>query len=246
MTLDLSEKHAAFQGDRHYWETARAAFVLNLLASLEEQTGTLLDVGCGDGYLVRRMAERFRGRHFLAVDSAFTPEQMTNLRTDRIEPATAIDFEHAGRCNAVTLFDVLEHIDDDDACLSSLYASLAPGGQAVFTVPAFQFLFGAHDRMLSHFRRYSHPELVAKLHRAGFDVTESGYFFASLLGPRLLLKCLGRDAAGAVGHGAVRPLWINALMGKILQLDAGVCRALARLGIKIPGLSVYALCQKPF
>ncbi|MGE4564300.1 MAG: trans-aconitate 2-methyltransferase [Victivallaceae bacterium] len=245
MKLDLSEKHAAFQGDRHYWERARAAFVLKLLDSLDESTGTLLDVGCGDGYLVRRMAERFPERHFFAVDSAFTPEQMTNLRTDRIEPATMIDFENPGRCNAATLFDVLEHIDDDDAFLSSLYAYLAPGGQAVFTVPAFQFLFGAHDRMLSHFRRYSHPELVAKLRRAGFEVTESGYFFSSLLGPRLLLKCLGRDAAGAVGHGAVRPLVMNALLDKILQLDAGICRALARLGIRIPGLSVYALCRKP-
>lgn len=244
--MDLSEKHAAFQGDRHYWETARAAFVLKLLDSLDERTGTLLDVGCGDGYLVRRMAERFPERHFLAVDSAFTPEQMAALRSDRIEPATAIDFEQSGRCNAATLFDVLEHIDDDEAFLAQLYAGLAPGAQAVFTVPAFQLLFGDHDRMLSHFRRYAHPGLVAKLRRADFEVTESGYFFASLLGPRLLLKFLGRDAAGAVGHGAVRPLWINALLGKMLQLDAGVCRALVKIGIKIPGLSVYAICRKPF
>ncbi len=240
--MDLSEKQSAFCGNRHYWETARSAFLLSLVG---DGVGTLLDVGCGDGYLVRLMEQRFPERRFIAADSAFTPESMELLRTSRIEPVTEIDFSPPGGYGAATLFDVLEHVEDDETFLQQLFSSLAPGAQAVFSVPAFQSLFSDHDRMLKHFRRYSRGDLTAKLRRAGFEVTESGYFFASLLGPRLLLKWLGRDAGGDVGRGAVKPLWLNSLLSGILRTDAACCRALARCGIRIPGLSVYAKCQKP-
>ena len=56
--------------------------------------------------------------------------------------------------DAIVATDILEHLDDDLAALEEFRRILKPGGQAVITVPAFQFLWSEHDVVLMHRRRY--------------------------------------------------------------------------------------------
>ena len=48
----------------------------------------------------------------------------------------------------VIMLDVIEHIEDDIACLHEARRVLRRGGMAVLTVPAHQFLFSSWDKLV--------------------------------------------------------------------------------------------------
>ena len=73
--------------------------------------------------------------------------------------------------------DVLEHLEQDRESLSALVRALKPGGIVLATVPAFPFLWSAHDEANLHFRRYERPQLRQLVTSAGFNVRELHYFF---------------------------------------------------------------------
>ena len=91
-----------------------------------------------------------------------------------------------GSIQTAGLFDVLEHIEDDEQFLRSLHDYLAPGGLLYITVPAFQLLWSAEDDHAGHFRRYTLPSLKDRLNRCGFSIEYGSYLF-SFLYPAILL-----------------------------------------------------------
>ena len=82
--------------------------------------------------------------------------------------------------DGVLMFDVLEHLPDDEAVLGHVHAALPQGGLLMLTVPAFQFLWSPWDDMEKHKRRYTRPDLTALLERTGFEVERATYFFMPL------------------------------------------------------------------
>jgi len=76
----------------------------------------------------------------------------------------------------LSLFDVLEHIDDDVGTLCFLREVLEPGGVLVLTVPAHPFLFDEMDRIAHHRRRYRRSELQDKLFIVGFRILCLSHF----------------------------------------------------------------------
>ena len=84
-------------------------------------------------------------------------------------------------------FDVLEHIDDDEAVLKNVHGALKPGGTLFITVPADMRLWSAMDIYAEHKRRYSMQELREKIGRNGFKVIKMSYF-VKLLYPFILLS----------------------------------------------------------
>ena len=60
----------------------------------------------------------------------------------------------------VVMTDVLEHLDRDEETLTVLRQRLKPGGWLLATVPAFPFLWSAHDATHRHQRRYVAGELL--------------------------------------------------------------------------------------
>ena len=71
--------------------------------------------------------------------------------------------------DAIVCFNVLEHIDDDEATLRRLRELLAPDGALLLLVPAHPTLFGPIDAAFGHYRRYGKQELRRKLRGAGFE-----------------------------------------------------------------------------
>ena len=242
--MDLSERATGFRGERHFWEAARAAFLRRLMRDYPAfPEGALLDFGCGDGYLLEGMMADFPKRSYTALDIAL--DDATAARMSRAGGARVVNRPEAVReseFQVVTMFDVLEHLEDDETELKRLGSALPEGALLFLSVPAFQCLFGEHDRALRHFRRYERRGLMELLQRNGFQVLESGYFFAVLPMVRVLLRLTGR--LDGIGSGAVRPIWLNRLLENWLRMDAGLCRWLARRGVILPGLSGYAVCVR--
>jgi hypothetical protein len=125
---------------------------------------------------------------------------------------------------------------------------LQANGVVLVTAPCFQFLFTNHDRALLHFRRYSLGRLETVLRRNGYEVLRSGYLFASLILPRFVSRLaeVVRTAGNKQpGIGAWRaPGFVTRSIELVFRSENWILIRLARIGIKIPGLSAWTLCRR--
>jgi hypothetical protein len=260
--MDLAESgaHTARIHDRHPWELARLEVAKHVLRDLHLQAGDLvLDVGCGDSFMVHEIARLYPAVTFCGIDTAlddnllgaFTRKlEIGNLQLFRtLEQATAAV---RGRQAAIVfLMDVIEHVQDDVAFLRDLQSSPLVGSETryIVSVPAFTSLFSSHDVFLGHYRRYSNRSLKRHLQRAGLEPQVLCYFFASLLLPRyvqaLIEKTLGTKSRQATQAATWRGHRIlQSAIATILEWDFYISRALYRHGgITVPGLSNLAVCK---
>ena len=106
------------------------------------------------------------------------------------------DLPFATECfDLIVLLDVLEHVDDDGASLSTLHRLVAPAGYLLITVPAFMFLWGRHDVEHHHKRRYVEDDLRRRVEQARLAVEHSTYFNSLLFPVAVAVRLLDRFLA---------------------------------------------------
>ncbi len=74
------------------------------------------------------------------------------------------------RFNLVAAFDIVEHVDDDDAALSELSRVAAPMATVLLSAPLHPSRWTKFDDLVGHRRRYEPAQLVTKLARHGLSV----------------------------------------------------------------------------
>jgi len=246
--MDLCEFKVENYGQpRHFWEQAKLCAITRLLDD-GGRWQQVLEIGCGDGAVLFALAKRYPRCRFWGVDNAFTPELLDFFtRQPDYPPNLELSAEIPGGTvfDALLLFDVLEHIDDDQAFLAQMLPLLRPGATVAVTVPAFQSLFSEHDRFLRHFRRYRKSQLTKLLQKAGLQTVNSGYLFSSLLPLRTLQKWTEkfRKKTGKVQLqkiGTLNPVW-----AMLLKLDVRFGLFVHQFNLNLPGLSCFAICKKP-
>jgi hypothetical protein len=247
--MDLSEMRAG-EFARHPWERARAAAIIDIIGRERRHLASILDYGCGDLFTGLEARSFFGANKLVAFDVNF-PEHRCGLRDVEGADVELIRVEESigtRRFELVLLCDVIEHVPDDVALLRSVAQRwLASTGLVLVTVPAFQSLFSNHDRALKHYRRYSGEDLRDVLARADLFPVADGYLFGSLLPARFLAKLrehLHGDASDAhgIGQWSGGELLTNGLT-RFLKLDNELLIAAARRGLKLPGLTAWALCK---
>lgn len=231
---------------RHPWETSRLKAVRRILVPYAREGLRVLDVGCGDGFIARNLFSGLDTKEITAVDIHLSDELMEELACLPDGVQYRRELPENGLYDLVLLLDILEHLEDDRGFLANLVAGhLAPGGKVLITVPAFQTLFSRHDAFLGHYRRYTLGELVGVARGGDLDIIGSGYLFFSLLLPKLILFRLltrGKETTG-VGQWR-RGTYVSTFVEKILDMDNRLLLAASRLGMNIPGLTGWVLCEK--
>lgn len=149
------------RGDDPY---ARAKYEIILGYFRGRSPMRILNAGCGSGelsFLLAAMGHVVTGidpsQEYVALAKKNCPQQLTS-RCD-FQVAGIENFIATAPFDCVMATDVLEHIADDRAAFKKLLGFLKPEGDIVITVPALSVLFGFHDRMLGHFRRYNKRSL---------------------------------------------------------------------------------------
>lgn len=259
--MDLVEagtRHVS-SGQRHPWEWARLAALESLMARHAPLRAgdVIIDVGCGDTFVAEQLAAQHPGIHIHAVDTAFTDDVLSALRArlpaGRISLHRSLDrlpeLPAAGAA-LVLLMDVLEHVPDDDEFLRGLAARsfVSSTTRVVITVPAYPALFSVHDRLLGHYRRYTGGRLARTIAAAGLSVVERGHFFASLV-PVRWLQSLRERIGIAVPRTSGLATWsrgptLTRSLTAWLAADARLSLRLGRIGMGVPGLSLFAICRK--
>jgi SAM-dependent methyltransferase len=213
----------------------------------------VLDIGCGDGYVARELFKNNRPQEITCVDTHLTREQIRELSMidDHIRYFNETPSDAERSCNLVLLLDVIEHIDDDLAFLRRIVGQVAAeNGYVLITVPAFPWLFSAHDAFLGHYRRYYLNDVIHMAESSGLLCLASGYLFASLLIPRSISLCFQRIFKSSPASQAGAGDWnFNEAITKPIELwlraDNFVCLQLRKIGIRVPGLTAWLLCMKP-
>jgi 2-polyprenyl-3-methyl-5-hydroxy-6-metoxy-1,4-benzoquinol methylase len=247
--VDLLERNTANPG-RHPWETARVEAIEALIRRLPVTPSSVLDAGCGDGFVVKNLQRSFGFVEAIAYDLHLTPSLVKELRFPGVHFVGTLAELGQHRVDVVLLLDVLEHVERPAELLGQVATDLlAAGGSIIVTVPAFQALFTQHDRDLRHSRRYARTEIAQVAVAAGLEVVEGGYLFASLLVPRAvraLWERLSRPAPRRGGIGNWRaPQQVTRAIHEVLCWDNRVCLAAQQRGLPFPGLSAWLICKRP-
>ncbi|MER8801854.1 class I SAM-dependent methyltransferase [Mesorhizobium sp. M0998] len=223
MEIDAYRQMAATE-DEHWWFCGRRAIAEAVIRSIGlPENARIVEIGAGTGGNIR-MLEQF---------GAVTAVEMSDLARRIAWEKTGRDFL-AGHlpdnipvapqsCDLVCLFDVLEHVAEDEASLAAIRQVLKPGGSVVLTVPAHQWLWSTHDVGLHHMRRYSRNLLRERIERAGFAIDRLSYTNAALFPVAALARLVDRLRKSALPAGhATPPKPLNAAMKAVFSAEGRI------------------------
>lgn len=202
----------------------------------------VLDVGCGTGILVKKMGIYARAE---GVDAHPEAIRLGRKRDISIKRGTILNLPYRQNSfDLVTCIDVLCHrsISDDTTALTELARVLKPGGHCIIRVPAFQFLYGNHDRYVHTKHRYTKSELKKLLTQSGMKVEFLSYMNAGLFIPSIVKKLseMLRSPSASSTVSSI-PSWLNFALYALLTPEVMMMTA----GIPLPfGIEVLAICKK--
>ncbi len=182
------ERHGGDHVARYRWAAAHL------------RDARVLDVGCGHGFGALLLAGSYRS--YLGVD--VDPPAIEWARRVVAPRAPGGQFElgpgfpMAGTFDAVTCFEVLEHVDDPADLLRDLARAVAPGGTIFLSTPNGSLSDGRPEWFMSpyHVAEYTAPQFAA-LVRASLPA--AGEFFAQRRFDRLdcLPQAIRRQLTGS-------------------------------------------------
>ena len=161
----------------------------------------LLDVGCGSGYRLRRMAEA--GWKVEGIDFDQQAVKMARSKGFEVRCGSLVEASYpADTFDVVSMYHVIEHVDNPLNVLRECIRILRPGGRLVLATPNIQSWghkrFGVAWRGLEpprHLHLFSSAALNALLASAGFAGTSLRFYIApSLLEGSLLGTTLSMAA----------------------------------------------------
>lgn len=165
---------------KHWWHRARRAIlqrVMNYYVFSGSPGKYILDVGSGTGANYEFLSQfgNVVGLEPSQQALKFCHERgFKNVIRGDITTCPLSVAEKTYDC--ITLFDVLEHIKDEDAALACLSKVIKQGGHLFITVPAFSFLWSPFDEFSHHQRRYTVNILKERIGQHGFRVVSISYF----------------------------------------------------------------------
>lgn len=230
--------------ETHWWFVGRRALFRRLIERhAPDRAARVLDVGTSTGTNLRLLV----AMGFATITGLdASPEAIRFCAEKGLPPVregdiTAMPFE-AGAFDLVLATDVVEHVDDDVRAVGEIARVLRPGGLALFTVPAFQSLWGLQDVVSHHKRRYRRAGFRRLVEGAGLDVVDQFYFNYLLFAPIWLARqLLPLVAPKAESETALNPPLLNAILLPIMHLDV----ATAPLIRPPAGVSYLVLARKP-
>ena len=227
----------------HWWYVARRRILADLIAREVKLPGDarILEIGCGTGHNFE-MLRAFGRLDAIEVDGearALASRRLGHAVGDAPLPALGGVPERA--YDLVCLLDVLEHVEEDEAALASIAGKLAPNGRLLVTVPAYPWMWSAHDAAHHHKRRYSKRALRRVVEAAGLEALKIGYFNALLFPLAAAARLAGRVAGKTESDDTLPPAPVNALFRGVFGLERHL---VGRVPLPF-GVSLFALLGSP-
>lgn len=235
------ERLAAVE-DRMWWTRALRR---NLLAASERYARTpsakLLDAGCGTGGLLAALAHERPTAASFGLDRDGFAAEFACRKADRPTIQASVDdlpFRD-GAFDLVFSADVLCHRGvRAERALREIRRCLKSGGALILNLPAYPWLYSAHDRAVDNARRFGRGEVVGLMTDAGFASIRATYWNA-LLFPLMVARRLLPASGSEV---ALLPAPLERLFGAVTAFESRLLRS----GLRLPfGGSIVAVGIRP-
>ncbi len=228
----------------HFWFQSRRRLVLWMLQRYFPNMQSLLDVGCGSGFVLEGVREQRRDVALSGTDAGIDALLIARNRMPDVfwfeALADALPFED--EFDAVMALDVIEHIDRDGDALAGMFRVIVPGGGLILTVPQHPSLWTEVDAFSCHRRRYTRTELSQKVRVAGFEVVRCTSCFVLTL--PLIMASRWRPRAGPFDPSAELrlPRLVNGGLNGLQEIESWLIKS----GLSLPiGGSLLMVARRP-
>lgn len=211
--------------EEYWWYRGLRALLLELLARYVPRNSSprILDAGCGTGANLQLLL-----RHGNAIGVDIAEEAIGFCRARGIPPERALvasllempfpnDF-----FDLAFSFDVICNISDDAGAFAEIKRVVKPGGRVIVQLPAYRFLWSAHDVAVGHKHRYTAQDLASKVREAGLELERVTYLNA-LLFPIEVIARLKRRREGVDGNAysdlSPLPRALNATLARLFEAE---------------------------
>jgi 2-polyprenyl-3-methyl-5-hydroxy-6-metoxy-1,4-benzoquinol methylase len=186
--VSMTEGYFQLASLDHFWVRRRFEVFQKLAGDYIAAAKHITEIGCGHGLLQRQIEDSY-GKQVTGFD---LNEYGLQHNVSRISPVCCYDIyqraqQFQGKFDLILLFDVLEHVADEDGFLKAILYHLAATGRMVVSVPAGQWAYSGYDRAAGHVRRYSIETLKETTRRNGLHAERWSYWGLPLL-PTLLAR----------------------------------------------------------
>lgn len=227
--------------DRHWWYRARRQIIADLInreAYLPHEA-KILEIGCGTGHNLSMLAGFGHVEGLELDDEARSLSEQRLGRMVMSSPLPELADVPDRQYDLIGAFDVIEHIDDDEAALASIAKKLKPGARFIMTVPAHQWMWTAHDVANHHKRRYSKRRLKQLVDTSPLKLQRLGYFNSLLFPLAVAERTLSKLRRKDNGDVSLPPAPLNAALERIFAAERHL---VGRLPMP-PGLSLFAVAS---
>jgi ubiquinone/menaquinone biosynthesis C-methylase UbiE len=166
----------------HVLERAMADLV-RLIPDRRDSYALVVDVGCGSGYSLPKLAQRFAPGELVGVD--IDPQMLATARAEAARAGVAVRLVESsssrmplasGSVDLLFCHQTFHHLVEQEAALAEFLRVLKPGGLLLFAESTRRYI---HSWMIRALFRHpmevqrTAPEYLQMLRQAGFVVPES-------------------------------------------------------------------------
>jgi 2-polyprenyl-3-methyl-5-hydroxy-6-metoxy-1,4-benzoquinol methylase len=244
--FDLTNENA----ESSFWVSSRNRLFKSIVQShlVPKSKTRFLDIGCGTGDFIQQIVENknmeITGSEIYLKGIAYAKKNLPSVDFVQFDVTQGKIGE---QFHIITAFDVIEHIENDNAALSNISHMLKKDGVLIVSVPQHMFLWSKLDEIVKHKRRYSRRELVAKLKANDFDIDYVTSFLFILFPIMILSRLFDRvdDQLPTEERDLKKWVTFSGFLNRIFDFIMKIDEALISIGVSLPvGGTLVAVARK--
>ncbi|MGD0756514.1 MAG: class I SAM-dependent methyltransferase [Bacteroidales bacterium] len=233
--------------NRHWWYVGNHENFINILKrnNILKKGVKILDAGCGTGRWLQILKSSFEisetgiDNNNIAIEYSKTRGNMNLLMGD----INNCIFQESS-FDLITSFDVVSSQGvNENIAIRNFYTYLKNEGYLLLTVPAFQFLYSKHDKVVYMKRRYLKKQIKVLLENNKLEIVKISYCVSLLFPLAVITRIFNKIFSSEdIEHNEVEmpPKVINRLFLMVMRIENYLLKYMS-----FPfGLSVLVLAKK--
>lgn len=167
--------------------------IIRIVISRFPYNNDFMDIGGGNGFQLQSIQNNYRDKgKFILCEPGYSG--CFNARKRDIDYIYNVEFQNFPfdkyNVGAVGLFDVLEHIEEDDKFISDIASRIGKEKLIYITVPSHNYLRSTIDDYGGHYRRYNSRMVKDLCEKSNVELIYQSYFFSYLVPLTFILRAL--------------------------------------------------------
>ena len=179
---------------------------------------SVLDVGPGTGNNIQYYKDKASQITLLEINKNLANSLKLKFDGDKKIIVLNTDIHsQEKKFDTILYMDVLEHIEDDEKEIDKALKQLNSGGNLIFFVPAYQFLYSDFDKAIGHIKRYNKKFFLSFKKDENITIIELKYIDSIGFFIAVLNKLFNKDNKESIGLGV--KIWDKLIfLSKIMDL----------------------------